>query len=374
MRKIYGVIAARRGFQISDLKSQNQCGGQEGGGARASQISSLEHESFRPRSGRATSLLSGRSLGVMAAAVTLLVAAGVRAQTPRGTQVANQVFDSLNDALRVNVVADGGGGGPSSSFLNLDQLLNLAFDSTNGALKVNAVAGLPCVFTGTGGITCAATGTNQNITLTPSGTGSTILNGNAGIGTSTPNSGGFGGTTTVLDIGNSSAGGVVSIRDGTTQGGMQESGGEMWIGTVGSGGTAPVNLVSGNGTPRMTILGTNGNVGIGTTTPSVQLQATKSMASGLNVVIFSATPTFDASLGNIQEMTLSGNVTSFTIPNAVAGEHVTFIFLENATGGYTVSGIPANVHGWAAISTTANTYSRESCNYDGTNWICNAGH
>ncbi|MFV8249756.1 tail fiber domain-containing protein [Bdellovibrio bacteriovorus] len=40
--------------------------------------------------------------------------------------------------------------------------------------------------TGSGALTFAAGGTNQNITLTPSGTGRTVLNGNVGIGTTTP--------------------------------------------------------------------------------------------------------------------------------------------------------------------------------------------
>ena len=40
--------------------------------------------------------------------------------------------------------------------------------------------------TGTGALTFAASGTNQNVTLTPSGSGYTLLNGNVGIGTSSP--------------------------------------------------------------------------------------------------------------------------------------------------------------------------------------------
>ncbi|WP_157678744.1 tail fiber domain-containing protein [Bdellovibrio bacteriovorus] len=40
--------------------------------------------------------------------------------------------------------------------------------------------------TGSGALTFAAGGTNQNIVLTPSGTGRTVLNGNVGIGTTTP--------------------------------------------------------------------------------------------------------------------------------------------------------------------------------------------
>jgi len=43
--------------------------------------------------------------------------------------------------------------------------------------------------TGSGALTFAAGGTNQNVTLTPSGTGYTLLNGNVGIGTSTISTG-----------------------------------------------------------------------------------------------------------------------------------------------------------------------------------------
>ncbi len=40
--------------------------------------------------------------------------------------------------------------------------------------------------TGTGALTFAAGGSNQNVTLTPSGTGATVLNGNVGIGATSP--------------------------------------------------------------------------------------------------------------------------------------------------------------------------------------------
>ena len=42
------------------------------------------------------------------------------------------------------------------------------------------------ISTGSGAVTIAAGGTNQNVTLTPSGTGYTLLNGNVGIGTTSP--------------------------------------------------------------------------------------------------------------------------------------------------------------------------------------------
>ncbi len=98
--------------------------------------------------------------------------------------------------------------------------------STNGSI------------TGTGALTFAAGGTNQNVTLTPSGTGYTLLNGKVGIGTSTPttslhiqNSNVFGGSdnpasTSVpsLYINNannssSSAHAILSVRTGGNSGG-----------------------------------------------------------------------------------------------------------------------------------------------------------
>ena len=63
--------------------------------------------------------------------------------------------------------------------------------------------------TGTGALTLAAGGTNQNVTLTPSGTGNTLLGGNVGIGT--------GSTTpaTRLHVESSTAGGGFRLVDGS---------------------------------------------------------------------------------------------------------------------------------------------------------------
>lgn len=111
---------------------------------------------------------------LLAAIVSVALAWPAFAQNG-AAQVGNSAFDSLNSALRVDAVATGGGGGPSSSFLNLDQLLNSVYDSTHSALKVNIVTGLPCSSDASGSITCTATGTNQDITLAPSGTGASVI-------------------------------------------------------------------------------------------------------------------------------------------------------------------------------------------------------
>lgn len=65
--------------------------------------------------------------------------------------------------------------------------------------------------------------------------------------------------------------------------------------------------------------------------------------SGVPVpVVFSATPVFDASLGNVFEITLTGNVTSSTLINTSPGQSLTFIWNQDGTGGRTVVP-PANL-------------------------------
>ena len=65
----------------------------------------------------------------------------------------------------------------------------IIYNTDNSRLEIRAgSAWLTLVtLTGTGALTFAAGGTNQNVTLTPSGTGNTVLNGNVGIGTASPN-------------------------------------------------------------------------------------------------------------------------------------------------------------------------------------------
>lgn len=59
-------------------------------------------------------------------------------------------------------------------------------------------------------------------------------------------------------------------------------------------------------------------------------------APGKNVVVsFSATPTFDASLGTDFEMTLSANVTSSTLSNLTPGMTLTFIIHQDGAGAHT---------------------------------------
>jgi hypothetical protein len=94
--------------------------------------------------------------------------------------------------------------------------------------------------------------------------------------------------------------------------------------------------------------------------------ANGAVISGLNSVAFSASPTFDANLGNTHEITLTGNVTSSTLSNAGAGQKLNFIICQDSTGGRTFAW-PANVKGAMTIGSTASKCSAQSFIFDGTN-------
>ncbi|MFB3921610.1 MAG: hypothetical protein ACE145_07800 [Terriglobia bacterium] len=89
------------------------------------------------------------------------------------------------------------------------------------------------------------------------------------------------------------------------------------------------------------------------------------ISSGLNAVTFSATPTFDAALGNTQKITLEGNVTSSTLSNAAAGEALYFIICQNGSGNHTFAW-PPNMRGGMTIGSTASKCSAQSFIFDGT--------
>ena len=95
--------------------------------------------------------------------------------------------------------------------------------------------------------------------------------------------------------------------------------------------------------------------------------------AGFASVIFSATPTFNASSGNIHKLVLRGNVSSSILSNARAGQHITFIICQDSIGNRAFVW-PASVKGAMTISLRANRCSCQSFVYDGsTAWATGPG-
>jgi hypothetical protein len=109
-----------------------------------------------------------------------------------------------------------------------------------------------------------------------------------------------------------------------------------------------------------------GEVGAGIAEIADGIRTAKSIISGVNTVTFSATPTFNASLGNTQKITLTGNVTSSTLSNAGTGQSINFIICQDATGSRTFVW-PTTVKGGMTIGSTLSTCSAQDFIFDGTN-------
>lgn len=88
--------------------------------------------------------------------------------------------------------------------------------------------------------------------------------------------------------------------------------------------------------------------------------------SGTETVSFSATPVFNLSFC-VHEMTLTGNVTSFTVTGGSAGATHSFLFIQDATGNRTVSSPPGSLKGFFTVGSTASTASAQAFAFDGTN-------
>lgn len=120
-------------------------------------------------------------------------------------------------------------------------------------------------------------------------------------------------------------------------------------------GTAPLLVASTTPVANLSLGG-----GSGTSVKSNQI------SSAVNTVTFSATPTFDASLGNTQTITNTGNVTSSTLSNATAGEWVALNICQDATGGRKMV-YPATVLRFQTPPAAASGCGSQLGWFDGTN-------
>lgn len=116
----------------------------------------------------------------------------------------------------------------------------------------------------------------------------------------------------------------------------------------------------------------SGNVSLTATSNAKHIVANSGIQHSEITVAFSATPTFNAGASDTFEITLTGNVTSSTLSNPGAGEHLTFTICQDATGGRTFAW-PSGFRGQGTIGSTASTCSTQRFWYDGTNFFAVAG-
>jgi hypothetical protein len=315
------------------------------------------------------------------------------------------------------VVANGGAGGGAADFPTLTQLFNRAYDSTNTALKVNCVVG--CA--GGGGTSIGGTvtgGTAGSVLFV--GSGPVLGQDNAnffwdstnhrlGIGTAAPAYPLDMTSSTAARTGNfsnsaASGAGVYSVASGggaplaiygvltganpsngvAIYGQANSNTGNTAVGVRGdcsganttcygvyatASGASTTNIggyfTASGATSNYALVTGSGNVGIGTSTPASALSVNGGFSTAQNTVAFSATPAFDASKGNLQSITLTGNVTSSTLTNAVASQYLDFKICQDATGGRLFTW-PSNVKGAGPVPAAASACLIQRFVYDGS--------
>jgi hypothetical protein len=372
----------------------------------------------KSRKGGAASAARWASTLVCGALIWGAGATRLRAQTTLSdVQIVNKMFDANNLALKINVVANGGAGAGAADFPNLTQLFNRTYDSANGALKVNCIAG------------CAGGGASIGGALTGGTTGSVLFvgagpvlaqdnanffwdatNHRLGLGTSVP---GYpldmtaSAATRTANFANSASNGVgiYSIASGggaplAIYGALSGAGPTSGVAIYGQAnsntGTSAVGVrgdcsgvntscygmyatatgasttnvggyfTASGATSNYALVTGAGNVGIGTATPGSALAVNGGFSTAQNAVAFSATPAFDASKGNFQSIPLTGNVTSSTLTNAVAGQYLDFKVCQDATGGRLFTW-PANVKGAGPVPAAASACLTQRFLFDGAN-------
>jgi hypothetical protein len=86
---------------------------------------------------------------------------------------------------------------------------------------------------------------------------------------------------------------------------------------------------------------------------------------------YAATITPDAANGSVQKITLTGNVTLNAFTTPVAGESITLIVTQDATGNRTLSSTMKFAGSNKTLSTGAGAIDIISIYYDGTNYYAN---
>ena len=97
-----------------------------------------------------------------------------------------------------------------------------------------------------------------------------------------------------------------------------------------------------------------------------------SAAPALATANISGPATYSLNSGDVAELTLTGNVTSFSITGGVAGQKLTIAFVQDATGSRTLAGVTGIL--WEAataptLSTAPNRRDVFNFYFNGTSWV-----
>lgn len=85
--------------------------------------------------------------------------------------------------------------------------------------------------------------------------------------------------------------------------------------------------------------------------------------------VSAGTYTIDATSGTIHRMTLGGNVTISALTNALAGQSVTLVLAQDATGNRTLTSTWKFAGASKTLSTASNSIDVINVFYDGTNYL-----
>jgi hypothetical protein len=133
-----------------------------------------------------------------------------------------------------------------------------------------------------------------------------------------------------------------------------------------------INLGNVSGYLHFHVTGTNADQAWGAGSVAEVCPSAQSALASSETVTYSATPTFSINTRS-SLITLTGNVTSFTLPAGLDGQEKTLMFCQNATGGYTVAA-PINVRGFFAAGTTASKCSSQHFTYSAaqSGWLADS--
>ena len=118
----------------------------------------------------------------------------------------------------------------------------------------------------------------------------------------------------------------------------------------------------------------NGNIVVAPDgTGKTRINAINYNEGAIYTVTYGATITPDVTNGNTQQVTLTGNVTFSAFTNPVAGQSLTLIVKQDATGSRTLTSTMKFAGGTKTLTTAANSVDIISVYYDGTNYWASLG-